>query len=49
LAWLAAGHKRAAVASLMAISPRGVQFHIEKIFAKVGAQNSVGALAKLLW
>ena len=48
LTLLAGGTKRDAVAAEMGITPRGVQFHLEKIFRKVGVQTLAAVVPKMI-
>lgn len=46
---LANGDKYELAAEKMGITERGVRFHVANIFRKIGAQNSVSALWKLVF
>jgi DNA-binding CsgD family transcriptional regulator len=48
LRWLAAGKSNSQVATILAISPRTVHKHLERIFRKLGVENRTAAVVRAL-
>lgn len=46
LSWIAQGKTDAEIAVILAVSPRTVEKHVERILAKLGVENRTGAAAR---